>query len=430
MGRPNVGILLVSFVLGGCGGGVSTRSINDPGLEAPPGVPAELVLHDPVHYLGGLAREPMVVEHPNGALFVTGYGSQVHGVDPDAPPSLWRSTDGGSSWRSVDVGTSADGARGNSDVDLAVGPDGTLYFMVMGFDRTNKEGTHIAMGVSHDVGASWRWTSLSEDRFDDRPWVRIALDGTAHAIWNDGSGVSHAVSADGGRSWEERSRVHAVGGSSHLAVGPEGEVAVRITPMSASANRFDEGVELIAVSTDGGHHWMKHPAPGTRDWDPTWSDPTKVPRWVEPLAWDSEGTLYHLWSEGEDLVLARSVDRGAAWTQWTVVDDEAMAFFPYLVARGPGELAATWFTGSGDGLTANVALIQASVTGDDPPSVVRVEPFRPDSWRDSDQERTREPAGEYLPVIFLSNGDLGVVSPVQDSAGDRYGFTWWAVDVR
>ena len=40
------------------------------------------------------------------------------------------------------------------------------------------------------------------------------------------------------------------------------EIAVRITPMSASANKFDRGVELIAVSTDAGRTWNKRPAPG------------------------------------------------------------------------------------------------------------------------------------------------------------------------
>jgi len=221
-----------------------------------------------------------------------------------------------------------------------------------------------------------------------------------------------------------------MGGSSHLAVGPNGEVAVRITPLSASGNRYDDGVELIAVSNDGGNTWLTHPAPGTRDWDPTWSDPTKVPRWVEPLAWDADGVLYHLWSEGEDLVLARSKDSGATWEQWTVANDGTVAFFPYLIARGSGELAATWFTGHGDGLTANVALIRASAPEDGSPTVVRADPILPDSWLESNDSRSRDSAGEYLPVIFLEEGGLGVVTPIQDKQNDRFGFTWWKVEAR
>jgi hypothetical protein len=37
--------------------------------------------------------------------------------------------DGGNRWTRVNVGSEADGAIGNSDVDLAMARDGTLYFV-------------------------------------------------------------------------------------------------------------------------------------------------------------------------------------------------------------------------------------------------------------------------------------------------------------
>ena len=104
-----------------------------------PPVQAQITLEDPIHHLDALAREPMVVEHPGGALFVTGYGGGT--------PHLWKSTDGGATWERVDVGTLADGAVGNSCVDLAVAPDGTLYVRTKGFAAG--EGKHIAGGVCH-----------------------------------------------------------------------------------------------------------------------------------------------------------------------------------------------------------------------------------------------------------------------------------------
>jgi len=240
------------------------------------------------------------------------------------------------------------------------------------------------------------------------------------------------VSTDGGRTWEERPRLHPGGGSSHMALGPGGEVAVRVTPCYASGNRFEEGLELIVVSTDGGQHWRPHPAPGERKWDATFrdDDPTKVPRWVEPLAWDADGALFHLWSEGQELLLARSVDQGESWSRWIVAQDEEVAFFPYLVARGSGELAATWFSGRGESLAAHVALIQVPHVEDEELTVLRSEPFQPDSWLESEGSPSRDPAGEYLPVAFLSGGGLGVVSPVQDAPGNRFGFTWWRLEIR
>jgi hypothetical protein len=217
-----------------------------------------LIVADPVDHLDVVAREPMIAEHPDGSLFVSGYGEPV--------PTLWKSSDRGTTWTSVNVGTEADGAIGNSDVDLAVARDGTIYFVTMSFDRKALQGTHISIGVSRDLGAMWSWTLLSKIPFVDRPWVRLAPDGTAHVIWNDGHGVCHAVSKNRGLTWIERPRIHSQGGSNHLAIGPHGEVAVRITPLSASGRKIDEGVDLVAVSTDGGTTWQKHAAPGQREW--------------------------------------------------------------------------------------------------------------------------------------------------------------------
>ena len=384
-----------------------------------------LTLAEPVHHLDALAREPMVARHPDGTLFLAGYGSQVTGTDPNAVPHLWSSADGGASWTRVDVGTAADGATGNSDVDLAVGPDGTLYFLSMGFDRSVGEGVHITMGVSRDVGATWTWTRLSETRFDDRPWVVVAPDGTAHVVWNDDRGVAYATSADRGATWTEHDRIHDQGGSSHFAVGPAGELAVRISPIAASANRFFEDVDLIAISTDGGSTWAARPAPGERVWDPTFSNPELIPRWVEPLAWDAAGSLFSLWSEGERVVLARSVDRGETWTSWTIAEEGAPAFFPYMVAGGAGELAATWFVGTGGSLAARLVSIDVPPGTEGEPVVRRSAPFQIDAWLETEAPRARTAAGEYLPVVFLENGRLGVASPIQDVARDRWGFSWW-----
>ena len=150
------------------------------------------LLGDPIDHLGVAAREPMVVEHPDGTLFVAGYGERT--------PTLWKSRDRGVTWARVNVGTPSDGAIGNSDVDLAVARNGTLYFVTMVFDpaavpdppatRAAGQGTHISIGTSKDLGTTWRWKLLSDTPRDDRPWVEVAPDGTAHVIWNDGTGTS------------------------------------------------------------------------------------------------------------------------------------------------------------------------------------------------------------------------------------------------
>lgn len=384
---------------------------------------ASLAVADSVAHLEALTREPMVVEHPDGALFIAGYAA---GDDPRGVPNIWRSDDGGASWGRLDVGTAEDGATGNSDVDLAIGPDGTVYFLTMGFDRTAGEGTHIAIGVTRDLGDTWEWTVLSRDRFDDRPWVDIAPDGTAHVIWNDGRGVSHAVGTDAGRAWTERERIHPLGGSSHLAVGPAGEIAVRIAPASASGNRLDPEADFVAVSVDGGRSWIRRAPPAELAWSGA-SHPDSLLRWVEPLAWDAEGALYHLWSEGRELWLGRSADRGDTWERWRVASDERRVMFPYLAARGGGELAATWYSGLRDDLRANVARITLQ-PGATVPLVERADPIAVNAW--SLDGGRRDTGGEYVPVAFLRDGALAVVTTVQNPTPLEVGFTWWRLERR
>jgi photosystem II stability/assembly factor-like uncharacterized protein len=362
----------------------------------------------------------MVVEHPSGALFVAGYGG------PRA--TLWKSTDRGATWVRVDVGGEAEGTLGNSDVDLAVSYDGTLYFAGMLFDNQVNEGRQIAVAVSRDVGVTWSWALVSKMRFDDRPWVKVAPDGTAHVIWNDGSGINHAVSRDHGATWTREGRVYEKGGSSHLAIGPAGEVAVRVTPASASGGKFDPGVDLIAVSRDAGATWATSPAPGHREWKSADDD-----RWVEPLAWDARGALYSFWADGRQLWLARSADSGRTWVSWQVAEASDTAYFPYLVARGRGELAATWSFGRAEGLQWRLAHL---VVGDGRarPRVTLSAPYRTDSWvRPPGQptgELVRSPAGEYLAVTFLLGRSLGVVTPIQVPGRARFGFSWWMFALR
>jgi hypothetical protein len=393
-------------------------------VPSPPIVATRLVLADSVDHIDALAREPMVVSHPSGALFVTGYWDPV--------PPVWKSVDQGATWSRVDLGTAADGAAGNSDSDLAVGPDGTVYLITLVFDRATVKGVSIQVAVSHDVGGSWKWTRLSTTTLDDRPWIEVAPDGTAHAIWNDGAGVSHAISTDGGRTWAERERVNPQGGSSHLAVGPQGEVAVRLIPPSAANNQYHTGVDLIAVSLDRGETWERHAAPGGLSfalmWDTTvtprrFAMPPQ-PRWVEPLAWDATGALYSFWAKDRDLWLGRSADRGATWTTWKVAEADSTPYFPYLIAHGRGDLAASWFSGHGDALRGNVARITVMPDGT-PPAVAVAAPFVPESWVLPEYGPSgRDPAGEYLPLVLLNDGSLGLVAPIQDVAARRVGFSW------
>ena len=378
---------------------------------------------DIVEQSGFLAREPMLVEHPAGILFLTGYG--------DPGPRLARSSDGGATWSNVDVGPEAAGAVGNSDVDLAIARDGTLYFAAMTYDRAKHEGTRIAVGASRDAGATWTWNVVSKTRRDDRPWIDVSPDGTAHLIWNDGRGVNHAVSRDRGATWQQRPRIHPEGGSSHLAIGPAGDIAVRLAPLSASGFTHHPAADLIAISRDGGTTWTTRPAPGTRSWTFPLVESDPMPRWVEPLAWDASGALYSLWTDRTGLWLARSADRGATWATWRLAEGGHVRYFPYLAARGKGELAATWFSGFEEHITVHVARIDVPEDGGTP-RLTEAASFAPDTWRFGQKPggpRKRDTAGEYVPVAFLKSGRLAVATAIQDDQQKRFGFSFRSIEL-
>lgn len=376
-------------------------------------VAASLPLVEQVTTVGTRTREPMLVQHPNGTLFVAGYAVASQGV--------WMSTDLGKRWTPVTFGENSVGLIGNSDTDLAVAPDGTLYFASMTYDRSVFEGTQIAIAVSRDAGATWNWSLLSRNRYDDRPWVKIAPDGAAHVIWNDGNGVHHRISRDRGASWVTMPRISERGGSSHLAIGPGGQIAVRVAPISASGNRNDPGVDSLRVSTDGGATWQSNAAPG----HPVWSA-TSLDRWVEPLAWTADGQLFAAWTEGTDVWLGRSTDLGATWRSWTLARGTSKAFYPYLAISAKNELAVTWHAGAADSLRWHLATLNAPI--DTSLGPVRTSgPMLLDAWTwpadKPDVAPVRSSAGEYLAALFLRDGGLAVVTPVQSKARD--GFTWW-----
>jgi hypothetical protein len=440
------------------------RAPPSPSVRAAP----SLVLATRVDRLGFEAFEPMIAQDRGGTLFIAGQGGRWSSDseyaanrsywDSQWRARLWMSRNHGANWTQVALGSSAAGDIGNSDVDLAVAPDGTLYFASMKWDDSVREGRAMAVGVSHDAGATWAWTKLSTRRFDDRPWVVVAPDGTAHLIWNDDQGVQYVVSRDRGKTWSSPARIYDHAGSSHFAVGPRGELAVRLIPWSASHNFLNPGADLIAISTDAGSHWKTQRAPGDREWG-TWaagaghgigsdgvqqfSDMDKakhrccsgqdVPRWIEPLAWDAKGRLYSLWTERAGVWLARSADRGTTWNIWQIAKTSSPGFFPYLVARGDGELAATWHSGKGDALRWQAATIKVG-SGASAPRVAESPLLKLATFNWGDSARPsgveREPAGEYLPVTFLRGGGIGIATPIQDTRAGRVGFTYWRFDVR
>lgn len=387
----------------------------------------ELIIKNKIDHLSTLAREPMVAEHPNGSLFVSGY------MNATDSPQLWESKDGGKTWQAVYVGSAKDGAQGNSDVDLFIDKEGNIFLLSMtytklpenldNFDFSTMKGEQITLGVSRDDGKSWDWQFISRGNYDDRPWITATTNGNLHIIWNDGKGVHHRVSKNAGKSWEERPAVNPKGGSSHLVSGPNGRLAVRVSPMSASGFQMDEGVDFIRLSMDQGESWKNVYLPGNRDWNEDFSG---IPRWVEPLAFDTNGNLYAMWSEGKEMKLAKSLDNGDNWAEFTISQGQDTTYFPYMVASEQG-LLCTWLSGFSENIRHHAAVVNVE---EDRIKVQSIDPQKLDIWsRFAMGEYERYTGGEYFPIIPLSNGNIGMVTTIQNSKAGRLGFSWWELEL-
>lgn len=150
---------------------------------------------------------------------------------------------------------------------------------------------------------------------------------------------------------------------------------------------------------------------------------------MEPLAWDEDGALYSLWGSQKGMWLARSPNQGETWTNWHIVDKDEVSYFPYLIARGRGELAATWVSDTHANLLAHVAAIRVG-DGRAPPQVTESQRFQTDIWSQNPptgpvHRSTGSTGGEYIPILFLGAGGLGVVTAIQNHGERRLGFRWW-----
>jgi len=383
----------------------------------------ELVVKNKIDHITTLAREPMIAEHPNGNLFLTGYrnASDI--------PQLWKSTDLGKNWVSVNVGTYEMGAQGNSDVDLYIDEEGDIYFLSMtytkvpseleGFDFSSMKGEQITLGISRDAGETWDWQTISKSNYDDRPWITSTSNGDLHIIWNDGNGVHHKISNDKGRTWLLQPKIYPKGGSSFLASGYNNQLAVRVSPLSASGGKFDEGIDLIRLSIDNGKTWQDVKLPGTRIWTQDFSN---VPRWVEPLAWNKKDRIYTLWSEGKTLKLGISPDFGKTWQEHVVINDQDTLYYPYMKID-EDNILCSWVSGFNKNIKHHAAILKLD---NKELTVHRIEPQKLDIWsRFAVGDYQRSTGGEYFPIIQLSNGNIGMVTTIQNQRADRFGFTWW-----
>lgn len=362
------------------------------------------------------AREPAIVQAPDGAIFVAGFwGFGRHTERPGTlqniaqGPLVWKSEDGGSTWRRFEPGLPADGAWSNSDLDLAVAPDGTLYMAALTYySPPSAPGVPVpalpadpattltvSVGVTEDGGATWRWTRLDEGGARSHPWVQVDPEGTAHVVWGDGMGVRHVASADKGATWRDEPRVVDDGEAGGFGAAPDGTLAVRVAPIGARDPARADGV---AVRAPGGS-WQFRAVPGDRSGD-------DAPHGFDPVAYDAANILYFAWNEGRAIHVAASRDHGATWGPHAVIAEPegSVPYYPYVRGGAAGQAVVSWFTSTDDVVAARLAVLAGADRG---------APAVREATAEADTGGTNH--ADYWQVAFLRDGSVGAPVPVTTS---------------
>lgn len=271
------------------------------------------------------------------------------------------STDGGATWRYLDVETGTTDPRRfafeGGDCDVAFDAAGTMYSADTWLGS-------LSVGSSSDGGQTWMGTSLAATApVVDRPWLVGGPAGVVHVSWQDvqalmPSAIWYARSADHGLTFTP-----AVPITSATADGPftwEGNLVVsddqqdlylvytrRAGP--ATGGLDDQGPETVwvAASHDGGATWTQHLVA---------SMPNPASYLYPSLALDEGNVLHVVFSSRTDvdrpIWYVTSDDEAQTWSAPVKVLAGVAGWSPWVVPAGDGDAAIQWYgTLAADGNT-------------------------------------------------------------------------------
>ncbi|TME46107.1 MAG: hypothetical protein E6I55_07955 [Chloroflexi bacterium] len=300
------------------------------------------------------------------------------------------SADGGSTWGAVDLplppASSTNGVDFGSDPTVAFDTRGNVYYgyIVVFFNRffASIQGSEMAVAKSSDHGATWAQVTFfnfnsGSGKFNDKPMIAVDSNLTSpfrdsvYAAWDNASprnGKSSANDAllvsrstDGGTTFSAPISVSTNhGGPSAVIgadpfVGPNGEVYVAWQDAQNSQvtvnGSFDGGVTFgqpVVIAPTVIPFAIAAPAEATRG---VLIYPSCD---ADRSSGSLRGTLYCSWadqttSNGLDIFLSRSTDRGATWSAQRRVNDDPTGvvhdqFYNWLAADAvTGAVDLSWY---------------------------------------------------------------------------------------
>ncbi len=296
--------------------------------------------------------EPIVKVDPQDRIFAT----SPFGVSTTLS-LLWRSDDGGRTYRSMGGPLPRDAVTGpgGGDTDVDFDARGRVYYVDL-------SAACVTAAVSEDGGQTFPAnrtnyiTCVSEETteaaVDDRQWVAGFGDGRGFVTWRnfEGGGFYMFRTRDGGLTWDKGRQLGSVSQSGPLKAdktkrrvrvnGVERDAILlyqiyysgnsirmfRVTDLDDGSEPFVED-KLIYTSTNG-----------------------SVNNVFPVISVDRAGNLYAVWSQSASAIyMVTSTDRGDTWSQPKRVSPPTMTgtiIMPWVVAGDPGRAAVAWYRGS------------------------------------------------------------------------------------
>ena len=322
--RLLVASLLAGVAIAGC---VQTDSGPGAAVSPPSGSGSALFKVVPIPGSSAVSEPSLAVDH-KGAIYVSAPAGLPTGS------ALWKSTDGGATWK---VLTPNPTPLGGGDTSLAIAPDDSIYV-------TDLWAGSATMSVSHDAGATWTSAPISSEvPYYDREWNTVDKAGHAYFL---GRTFTPAVASwvsrsdDGGTTWVLAGNPwinpNVNGGDwqdGPLVANPRtGEVAV--------VYNCDGPAVCFSVSKDMGMTWTQKVAAKASG---------SVGNDFAGLAADSAGAWYVAYAEmlsggGSAVKVVASKDDGATWSAPQVITTGAgTRVFPWIVAGDAGRIAVAWY---------------------------------------------------------------------------------------
>lgn len=233
----------------------------------------------------------------DGIWFVDAKHGFITAHDPNHPPTIYRTSDGGNSWTPSALPDPPDFKSSAGGFELAavwIKAFGSTLYLEAFDDQADPATSHQYLFTSAD-GAAWAW----KQKVPPREPVMVT---EIRLVLLTGPGTP-VESTNGGQQWHPYATdlildSHEFRGSTIVFADPQ--------------VGYETGSGLLQRTSDGGAHWVRIQAPGT----PPEVSPFPTPRVPMPntavLSAPSTAVVWALVANNE---LFRSTDKGRTWTQ-------------------------------------------------------------------------------------------------------------------